>query len=193
MSYSKATALMTGVLLMMGPVLAQKRDAPSSHFVRYRGADLEIRFPDNWVVTKTGSTVTLSPEDGNVEGALAYGVLMDIFEPRSRGSSIGGSPGEVPAQTTLAEATDQLIEELQRTNPNLRPVRRVQQEVGGLAAVEVEMISKSPVGGVEVNRLIAVRRSNMKLQYFLAVAPQAELNVYGPIFNKMNTTIRFYN
>ena len=71
MSYSKATALITGVLLMMAPVLAQKREAPSSHFVRYRGADLEIRFPDNWVVTKTGSTVTLSPEDGNVEGALA--------------------------------------------------------------------------------------------------------------------------
>ena len=193
MSYSKAAALITGVLLIMSPVLAQKREAPSSHFVRYRGADLEIRFPDNWVVTKTGSTVTLSPEDGNVEGALAYGVLMDIFEPRSRGSSVGILPGEVPAETTLAEATDQLIEELQRINPNLRPVRSVQQEVGGFAAVEVEMTGKSPVGGVEVDRLIAVRRSNMKLQYFLAVAPQAEFNVYGPIFNKMNTTIRFYN
>ena len=193
MSYSRAAALITGVLLSMAPVLAQKREAPSSHFVRYRGADLEIRFPDNWVVTKTGNTVTVGPEDGNVEGVLAYGVLMDIFEPRSRGSSIGISPGEVSVQTTLAEATDQLIEELQRTNPNLRPVRNVQQEVGGLPAVVVEMTGKSPVGGVEANRLIAVRRSNMKLQYFLAVAPQAELNVYGPIFNKMNMTIRFYN
>jgi hypothetical protein len=192
-SYRKAAAVFTGVLLLMAPVLAQKKEAPSSRFVPYRDSDLEIRFPDNWIVTKTGSTVTLSPEDGNVEGALAYGLLMDIFEPRNRNSSSGGSiPVDGLRQVPLTDATNLLIEELRRTNPDLRTIRSVEQDIGGLAAVEVEMNNKSPVGGLEVDRLIAVRH-NEKLHYFLAVAPQPEVNRYNSIFNKMIASIRFYN
>jgi hypothetical protein len=180
--------------MWMTPLLAQRGDAPSSRFTTYKGRDLEIRFPDNWVVTETGNTVTLSPEDGNVSGALAYGLLMDIFEPRSQNPSSRGFQAEVGRrQSTFSDATDQLIEELRRTHPNLRALRRVPKEIGGLAALEVEMNNASPVGGLEVARLITVLRPSGALHYFLAVAPEAELNRYNPIFNKMIASIRFYN
>jgi hypothetical protein len=187
MSYKTAiSAVCVGILLLITPILGQRigqKESPSHRFVTYRGTSLEIRFPDNWVVNKTGNTVTLSPEDGNVSGALAYGLLMDIFEPRSRNSS----------SETLEDATEELIEDLQRTNPNLQVLRSVQKEIGGLAALEVEMTNASPVGGMEVDRLITVRRPNEKLRYFLAVAPQDEASRYSPTFNRMIASIRFYN
>jgi hypothetical protein len=72
-------------------------------------------------------------------------------------------------------------------------LRSVQKEIGGLAALEVEMTNASPVGGMEVDRLITVRRPNEKLRYFLAVAPQDEASRYSPTFNRMIASIRFYN
>jgi hypothetical protein len=184
-----------GILFLMIPMLAQKKDPPSSRFVIYRAPDLELRFPDNWIVAKTGDTVTLSPEEGNVEGTLAYGLLMDIFEPRSRNSS---TEALIPAggdfqEISISAATDLLIEELKRTRPNLRALRRVEKEIGGLPALEVEMNNASPVGGLEVDRLLAVRRPDKKLRYFLTVAPQAEVNRYDRIFSRMMESIRFYN
>jgi hypothetical protein len=196
MPYTRAaSSILVGVLVLITPVLAQKKEIPSSRFVTYRGSDLEIRFPDNWIVTKTGNTVTLSPEEGNVSGALAYGLLMDIFEPRSRNDPNEGSLPETgdPRQMTLSDATDRLIEDLRRTHPNLKVVRSVQKDLGGVAAIEVEMNNASPVGGLEVDRLIAIRRPNEDLRYFLAVAPQAELDRYNSIFNRMISSIRFYN
>jgi len=196
MPYTRAaSSILVGVLVLITPVLAQKKEIPSSRFVTYRGSDLEIRFPDNWIVTKTGNTVTLSPEEGNVSGALAYGLLMDIFEPRGRNAPSEGSLPETgdPRQMTLSDATDRLIEDLRRTHPNLKVVRSVQSDLGGVAALEVEMNNASPVGGLEVDRLIAIRRPNEDLRYFLAVAPQAELDRYNSIFNRMFSSIRFYN
>ena len=194
-SRRRVSLICVGIFLLMTPVLAQKKDAPSSRFSTYRGTDSTLRFPDNWIVTKTGSTVTLSPEDGIVEGTLAYGLQTDIFEPRSRDSSKEAS---IPAdgdfrEVSISEATDLLIEELKHTKPNLRVLRRVEKEVGGMPAIEVEMNDASPVGGLEVDRLLAVRRSNGKLRYFLAVAPQIEANRYSPIFNRMIESIQFYN
>ena len=191
----RASLAFIGILMLMTPMLSQKKDPPSSRFITYKGPDLEVHFPDNWIVTKTGDTVTLSPEDGNVEGTLAYGLLMDIFEPRGRNSSAASSiPADgVLREIALSDATDLLIEELQRTKPNLRSLRRVEKEIGGLPAIQVEMNNSSPVGGLEIDHLLVVRRPNKKLRYFLAVAPQAEASRYHPIFSRMIESIRFYN
>jgi len=189
----RSTATLVLVFLtLLAPLLGQSRqdqaaasrpEAPSSRLVPYRGNELEISYPDNWTVTKTSTAVTLTPEDGIVSGSLAYGMLVDIFEPRTQDAD-GGS--------TL-DATDQLIQELQRSNPNLRVVRKVQKRIGGDAALEVEMTNESPVGGREFERLTAVMRSRNKLHYFLAVAPQSEANRYSAIFERMISSIRFYN
>jgi hypothetical protein len=57
----------------------------------------------------------------------------------------------------------------------------------------MKLSNTSPVGGVELDRLIAVRRPNGTVRYFLAVTPQTEENLYNPIFNKVIESIRFYN
>jgi len=171
-------------------------ETPSSRLVTYRGEQFEIRFPDNWVVNKNGSTVTLSPQDGNISGTLAYGLVADIFDPRSRnvGETLNAVPQEgESAKITLATATDQLLEDLRRTHANLRVLRSVPKELGGQRALEVEMSNASPVGGVEVDRLFSVLRPDGVLLYFLAVAPEVDTNRYSPIFSRMIASITLYN
>ena len=176
-------------------VYPPQAETPSTRFVTYRGDQFEIGFPENWVVNKTGNTVTLSPQDGNVSGTLAYGLVTDIFEPRSRdnGESLDADVDQTErAPATLATATNQLIEDLRRTHANLRVLRRTPKEVGGYKALEVEMNNASAVGGVEVDRLLTILRPR-GLRYFLAVAPEDEVNRYASIFNRMIESIRFYN
>jgi hypothetical protein len=196
----KSAAVIALATLWFTPVSAQRTtyppqaETPSSRFVTYRGDQFEIRFPDNWVVNETGDTVTLSPQDGNISGTLAYGLVADIFNPRrNAGESLNAVPQEGEAgQITLATATDQLLDDLRRTHANLRVLRRVPKDVGGQRALEVEMSNASPVGGLEVDRLFSVLRPNGVL-YFLVVAPEADANRYGPIFSRMIASIRLYN
>jgi beta-barrel assembly-enhancing protease len=174
-----------------------RSELPSSRFVIYEGYDFDIDYPDNWTITKAGSAVTLSPENGIVSGALAYGMLTDAFRPRSS-DPFGRSSFTVPGQSgrrtiTLSAATDQLLEELRRNNPNLRIVRKRQKQIADLEALEVEMTNESPIGGLEVNRLVTVLRGNDGLSYFLAVAPETEANRYRATFDRMFSSIRFYN
>jgi hypothetical protein len=98
------------------PAVAQKKDLPSFRFMLFRGPDFELRYPNNWIIAKTGDTTSLSPEDGNVDATLAYGLLADIFEPRPRNSGAEIPAGGVTAESTISDAMDQLIEELKRTN-----------------------------------------------------------------------------
>jgi hypothetical protein len=62
-----------------------------------------------------------------------------------------------------------------------------------MAALEVELRNDSPVGGDEIDRLVTVLRPNGILSYFLAVTPETELDRYRPIFERMFSSIRFYN
>jgi hypothetical protein len=178
-----------------GQISGNRADPPSTRFIAYQGNDFEIRHPDNWYLNETGNTVTLTPEGGHVSGTIAYGMMIDTFQP-GNGDFFGRSSFSIPGQqqqrsTTLSVATDQLIEELRRTNSNLRVVRTVQRQVGNSTALEVEMTNDSPLGGREVDRLTTVLRNGV-LFYFLGVAPQAEANRYKPVFDRMITSIRFY-
>lgn len=181
--------------VVTGQATNLRPDPPSGRYVAYQGYDFEIRHPENWYVNETGNTITLSPEGGNVSGNIAFGMLIDTFEPRSRDSFGRNSftPGGVQQQrsTAVSRATDDLINELQRTNSNLRVVRTVQRTVAGLSALEVELSNDSPLGGREVDRLTTVLNNDV-LYYFLAVAPQSDVNRYAPVFDRMITSIRFY-
>ena len=178
-----------------GQVTANRPDLPSTRFVTYQGYDFEIRHPENWYVNETGNTVTLAPEGGNVSGTIAYGMLIDTFEPRDReffGRNSFNVPGQPQGRSTpLSNATDQLIEELRRTNSNLRVVRTIQKQVAGMPALEVELTNDSTLGGRESDRLTTVFHNDV-LYYFLGVAPQGDVNRYTPIFDRMIGSIRFY-
>ena len=84
-----------------------------------------------------------------------------------------------------------MVDDLRRSNPNLRVVRSVQKQLGGNAALEVELDNDSPLGGREVNRLTTVLYNDV-LYYFLGVTPQSDYNRYSSTFDRMIQSVRFY-
>lgn len=169
-------------------------DLPSTRFVTYQGYDFEIRHPENWYVNETGTTVTVAPEGGNISGSIAYGMVIDTFQPRGRdffGQNSFSLGGQQQRSSTLSNATDQLIDDLRRSNPNLRVVRSVQKQLGGNAALEVELNNDSPLGGREVNRLTTVLHNDV-LFYFMGVSPQSDYSRYISTFDRMIQSVRFY-
>jgi hypothetical protein len=173
-------------------------EAPSTRWTVYRGVDFEIRYPDNWIIDEGGSSLILAPDGGIVNGGdLAYGMMINTFEPASRSQVFGRNDFALPGQgqlsnTTVSIATDELIAELRRSNPNIRAGRKTLKRVDGFEAVDVELTNTSPLGGAEVDHLTAVLHSNGQLYYFLGVTRQSDNNVYSPVFDRMITSIRFY-
>jgi hypothetical protein len=168
---------------------------PSSRWTTFQGVDFEIRYPDNWTVDENAGNAILAPAGGTVSGDLAYGMMIDTFQPEIRsifGRSDLVQPGQSFNPTNVSIATDQLIDELRRSNPNIREIRRSARRVAGYEAMTVELNNDSPVGGTEVDRLTAILHSNGQLYYFLGVAPQNDDRVYSPIFDRMIASIRFY-
>ena len=175
-----------------GQISGSCPELPATRLVTYQKYDLEIRHPENWYISETGNTVTLAPEGGIVEGKIACGMLIDTFQPRNRsfGNSFSG-PEQLPTVSTLSSATDQVIEELRRTNSNLRVLRSSRKQLGANAAMEVEMSNDSPLGGRELDRLTTVLHNGV-VYYFLGVAPESDMNRYTAAFDRMITSIRFY-
>jgi predicted Zn-dependent protease len=171
--------------------------APSTRWTTYAGVDFSIQYPDNWIIDEGGSSLIVAPDGGNVSGGLAYGMLINTFQPESRSTVFGRNDFALPGQspllnTSVSNATDQLIDELRLSNPNIRAGRQTFKRVDGFEAVAVELTNTSPLGGTEVDYLTAVLHSNGQLYYFLGVSRQSDTNVYSPVFDRMITSIRFY-
>ena len=164
--------------------------------VLFTGRDVEFRHPDNWVVSEEGNSIFVAPDGGFISGSLAYGMTIATFDPqdtRSFGRNSFSVPG-AQANTTLVNATDQLLDHLRQSNPNMRVVRDTERRrVDGSQAMVVELTNDSPNGGVETDWLVTVLRPDGLLYYFVGVAPRQEFSRYMPTFEQIINSVRFYD
>ena len=179
------------------PNTGNRPNGPSTRLVSYRGSDLNLRYPDNWTVDEEADAVVLAPEGGYVNGSLAYGMRISSLQPRQTryfGESGLVTPGDRAQRSTLSSATEQLIAQLQRSNPNMRVTRSMQSRtVAGEAGLAVELSNDSPIGGREVDWLVTSLRPNGTLMYFIGVVPQQDINRYMPTFEQIVNSVRFYD
>ncbi len=157
-------------------------DAPSGRMTTYNGNDLEFRYPDNWHQYGQGSAMTIAPDGGIINGALAYGMMIAEFEPDYHGQG----------NISLDEATDQLLNNLQRQNPNMRVVRSHERtSVSGQPGFIAEASNQSPAGGRETDWIVTAMRPDGVMYYFVGVAPQNESNRYNRTFEDIVDSARF--
>jgi beta-barrel assembly-enhancing protease len=155
---------------------------PSSRMAVFRGRDLEFQYPENWRASEGSDSILIVPDNGFVSSDLAYGMTIGTFTP----------PGTRIDNTTLANATDQLIEYLRQSNPNIRMVRTVGRiRVDGAEAMVVDFTNDSPVGGNETDWMVTVLGPNGLLRYFLGVAPELDFRSYRPVFERIVASVRF--
>ncbi|MBI3934138.1 MAG: M48 family metalloprotease [Acidobacteria bacterium] len=167
------------------------RPSPPSAGMRSLDADwVRLGYPDNWEVYGEGtSSITLVPPEGivqagpNVMPAVAYGALISTYE----------SYQETGRRMTLENATDQLIRELQRSNPNLRVTSRARtfRHSSGQNMLSVMAAGDSPLAGeTEVNWIVTSFRPE-GLWYAVFIAPQSTFQSWQPSFQRMLDSVRF--
>ncbi len=157
-------------------------DAPSRRMVNYNGQGFELQHPDNWHDYGQGSAVTIAPDGGIPNGSLSYGMMISTFEPDYHGQG----------RISLEEGTDQLVRELQQSNPNMRITRSHEGiRVDGRQGYLTEASNQSPSGGRETDWIFTTLAPDGTLYYFVGVAPQNEFGNYSRTFEDIIDSVKF--
>ena len=164
---------------------------------------LRINHPDNWQAYGQGDAVTIAPRggmvsDSNGNQALAYGVVVNLYEPhwdQNTGQQLqGGGYGQgASSQMTPEAATNQLILALQQSNKNMRVVRRQGTvNMSGERGLSTFLSNDSPVqnGGRETNWLVTLPNQE-GLLFFVFTAPEREFQSYENVFQQILYSVRF--
>jgi beta-barrel assembly-enhancing protease len=177
-------------------------ERPSTRFVPVENAFLRIEHPDNWQARGQGDAMTITPpnglvSDGQGNQAMAYGLIVNLFEPRAysnygqRLQGPGYGEGSASAATSrLDQATDELVQELRLSNRNMRVIRhREVIRVDGNQALSTYLSNDSPLGGRETDWLITLERPE-GLLFLVFAAPERDAQRFEGTFHQMLRSVR---
>jgi hypothetical protein len=146
------------------------------------GNVMTVRVPSNWRQVGDSDSVTFAPEGAyyrseSGQTGFTHGVQMAVIPNESH---------------DLQQATEELIDSLQRGNPQLRPTTNLQRDViDGRTALSVEMRNVSDVTGrAERVSLSTVALRDGSLLYLIGVAPQDELSNYAGALRRVKQSIQ---
>jgi predicted Zn-dependent protease len=143
----------------------------------------QIAYPENWqVYGDQTSTVTIAPRGGVSENAIAYGVMINGYQPEGA--------------VNLDTGTHQLIETLRQSNPDLREIGHGENiRVNGVSGKSVDLVGTSPVQGqggkaaVERDWLVTFQRRDGNLLYLVFISPDQDFGKLRPTFEEMLKTV----
>ena len=207
-----ATTSTTRSTSRIGSVPGLAFEAPSTRFRSFeqRGQFFEMDYPDNWRVYEpaNGYGVTLAPDGGYVdaggdEKTLVYGVVVNHYDPfdvedgdrfdsRYSGSFVDGY-GRSQSRTALAAATNDLVNQILRTNRHLRllPDSQRTDTISGASAVSLVLYGTSPVTRVEERVTVFTRElPDDHVIYALFIAPGRDYANLRSTFERMISSLQ---
>ena len=156
---------------------------PARNLTQLQHSAFSISYPENWQISgDRQSAVTIAPQAGVGEGAIAYGVV------------IGGA--QDPNAGSLDQATADLVQTLQQSNPGLRVSAKAENiEVNGLQAQSVNLTGVSPMqqnGEAlrERNWLVTVARPRGGLLYLVFIAPDRDFGQLRSTYEQMLNSLQ---
>jgi Zn-dependent protease with chaperone function len=148
-----------------------------------------ISYPAEWkVFGDAQSAVTIAPSDGvardaNGQSAVAYGVIIDRFDPERNGNA--------------DDATHELIASLRQSNGDLRQIGNDEAiRVNGIPGRSADLIGSSPMrdnnGRQQPERdwLVSLQRRDGTLLYLVFIAPQRDFDQLRPTFEQMLRSVQ---
>jgi Zn-dependent protease with chaperone function len=162
---------------------------PNGSFKTLNHSAFQMTYPANWeIFGDESSAITIAPRAGMTANAVAYGAMVNGFQPESKGGSL-----------TLDEATHQLIDSLRQSNPDMRVIGHDEDiRLNGQPAKSVNLTGDSPMQGpdghplLERDRLITVLRADGTVFYVIFVSPDRDARQLAPTFDKMQSSLRVY-
>jgi hypothetical protein len=153
---------------------------PSSTTRSFSHSDFQISYPENWqVFGDQNSSVTIAPPNGVSENAVAYGVIVNNYQPES-------------SNLSLDQATQDLLNSLRQSNPDLRAVGHGENiRVGGVSGKSLDLIGTSPLkdqnGRTTQERdwIVAFQRRDGSLLYLVFISPDKDFGSIRPTFEQM--------
>lgn len=150
---------------------------PSKRFTSFQQNDFSIAYPRNWQATTNAGGATIAPPAGVSGSSIAYGAM--IGEARSQ------------RQQSLDQATAELIQGLQQSNPGLQTagnfssasIKGAQSRAGYL--IGLSPIQRNGHALPERDWLVTVQLSPTSLLYLIFVAPERDFNQLRPTYQKM--------
>jgi hypothetical protein len=165
----------------------------------FENSALRIDYPENWQAYGQGDAATIAPQggmltDGNGNQALAYGLILNIYEPHaeSYGQQLRGPSSGRSSAMSAELATDQLVQDLRQSNQSLRVTRRHEPiDFGGQRGLSTYLSNDSPSqgGGRETNWLVTLPRPE-GLLFFVFTAPERDFHSYEKTFQQMLYSVR---
>jgi hypothetical protein len=156
---------------------------PARNLTQLQHSVFSISYPENWQISgDRQSAVTIAPQAGVGEGAIAYGVV------------IGGA--QDPNAGSLDQATADLVQTLQQSNPGLRVSAKAENiEVNGLRGQSVNLTGVSPMqqnGEAlrERNWLVTVARPSGGLLYLVFIAPDRDFGQLRSTYEQMLNSLQ---
>jgi hypothetical protein len=151
----------------------------ASGFQTLRHSAFQIQYPANWqVLGNSNSAVTIAPPGGISNDAIAYGVVISAYRPRT--------------QQSLTESTRQIIQALRNSNPSMRLISDAQPiNINGLQGLAVNLQSPSPLAASngepvpERDMLVTVQRPDGSILWMLFIAPEQQFQQLSPTFKRM--------
>jgi hypothetical protein len=150
---------------------------PSGDFKNFQGPGFSMSYPGNWRAAAGQNSATIAPPAGVGQNAIAYGVVVQ------------NSPN-VDA-SSLNDATEGLIQNLQQTNPGLRvydSTRKIQ--VGGTDALSTMLEGNSPIRQgdqqtPERDWLVTMALPQGGMLHLVFIAPEKQFEKLQPTYQKM--------
>lgn len=160
------------------------KNIASDHYTQFQHVAYVIDYPDNWQVSGTpDSSVTFYPDGGLAGSAVAYGVTVSGFQPKSKSNE-------------LPDAVQELIRDIRASNPGLREYNSPQNfSLQGRNAMKLDWLGTSAVRengkalGERV-RVVAVQGNSKLILYMIFVAPQPDFDGLSPLFDHMMNSFR---
>jgi Zn-dependent protease with chaperone function len=158
---------------------------PSNNFKQLQQNGFSIAYPDNWQASgdQSSGAITIAPAAGVTQAAIAYGVIV--------------AAGQDPNASSLDQATQDLIQNMQRQNPGLRVSGNMQSiQVNGLQGRSVTLIGTSPVQRngqplPERDWLITLPyQGGGGLLYQVFIAPENDFGRLRPTYEKMLNSLQ---
>ena len=185
-----------------GDVVRIERPSTRYRTFRQRNDFFQIQYPDNWRAAEpsSGYGVTLLPPGGAVRASngqevLVYGVVVNHYEPFE--GSIGGifsnRRGPVSGNTSLEQATNDLVNQIRETNPHLSvvPNSTRRQTIDQGRALSVVLGGRSPVTGADERVTVFTRDlPDGHVLYALFVAPAQDYSALSQTFQAMVSSLR---
>jgi len=217
---ANTTTLATGGFTTGGGRVAEVSvDRPSTTFRSFgqRSGFFRVDYPENWSVYEpaNGYGVTLAPAGGYVDNGqqerdLVYGVIINHYDPIDRdatsrfgsGDSAGYSTGFMNdtgspvSRTTLAQATNDLVAQILRSNPTLRVAANSQRtdKVSGAPALSLVMSGRSAVTAQEERVTLFTRElADNDVIYALFIAPGHDYGELSKTFERMIASLEVNN